>query len=202
MREGISTWFGCERGFTVAEVLVTSTLMAIVLVPIYTMFAASHTTYNKGVDKAEIQQDARIALHWMTREIRMAGYESPNLANPVCPTPKAAGCVLPTQQASKIGLRADVDGDDTTEEVEYELQNCVNQICDVVRRERDWDDATSTWGAWSAYDVIAGNVEGLTFTYLSAPNPTRVRVQVDVREVNAGPDVAYMVVSDTQLRNL
>ncbi|MGH7371039.1 MAG: PilW family protein, partial [Candidatus Methylomirabilales bacterium] len=155
-----------------------------------------------GVDRAEIQQNARVALQSMTREIRMAGYESPGLANPACPSPKAAACVLPTQLASKIGLRGDVDGDGMTEEVEYELQNCVNQICNLVRRERDWNDATSTWGAWSAYETIAGNIEGLTVTYLPALTPSRLRVQVNVREPNAGPDVAYMVVSDMVLRNL
>jgi hypothetical protein len=132
----------------------------------------------------------------------MAGYESPGLVNPACPTPKTAPCALPTQQAAKIGLRADVDGDDTTEEVEYELQNCVNQICDLVRRERDWDSATSNWSAWSAYEVIAGNVEGLTFTYLPAINPTRVRLQVDARDLDTGPDVAFMVLSEMELRNL
>jgi type II secretory pathway component PulJ len=202
VREETSTQLGCEQGYTLAEVLVTSTLMVIILMPLYTMFTASYTTYNRGVDRAEIQQNARVALDWMTREIRMAGYESPNLANPACPSPKAALCVLPTRQASKIGLRADVDGDDTTEEVEYELQNCVNQICDLVRREREWNGATSTWGAWSAYEEVAGNVEGLTFTYVPAADPARVRIQVNVRERGSAPDVAFNVVSEMELRNL
>ena len=202
MRKQTVIRLGCQRGFTLPEALVSATLMTVILISTYTMVAASHTTFNKGIGRAEIQQDARIALAWMTRETRMAGYEFPTMANPVCPSPKTAPCVLPTQQASKIGLRADVDGDNTTEEVEYELQNCVGQICDLVRRERDWNSATSTWGAWSAYEVIAGNVEALTFTYFSAPNPTRVRVQVDARQPTIGPDVAYMVVSDMELRNL
>lgn len=179
-----------------------SVLVAIIFIPLYTLFMAGHRTFNTGVDRAEIQQNARVALHSMSQEIRMAGYESPGLANPACPSPKAAACVLPTQLASRIGLRGDVDGDGVTEEIEYELQNCVNLICTLVRRERDWDNATSTWGAWSAYEAIAGNIEGLTFTYLPALTPSRVRVQVNVREPNAGPDVAYMVVSDMVLRNL
>lgn len=202
MRERALTRLDCQRGFTLAEVLISSILMVLVLLPIYTVFAAGRNTYRRGMGKAEIQQDARLALDWMTRETRMAGYESPTLANPACPTPKTAPCALPTQQAARIGLRGDVDGDNTTEEVEYQLQNCVNQICDLVRRERDWDGATSTWGAWSAYEMIAGNVEALTFTYLPAINPTRVRLQVDVRESNAGPDVAFAVVSEMELRNL
>lgn len=179
-----------------------SVLVVIIFIPLYTMFLAGHRTFNTGVDRAEIQQNARVALQSMSREIRMAGYESPGLANPACPSPKAAACVLPTQQAARIGLRADVDGDNTTEEVEYELRNCVNLICELARRERDWDNATSTWGAWSAYESIAGNIEGLTFTYLPALTPSRVRVRVNVRETNTAPDVAYMVVSDMVLRNL
>jgi len=179
-----------------------SVLVVIIFIPLYTMFLAGNRTFNTGVDRAEIQQNARVALQSMSREIRMAGYESPGLANPACPSPKAAACVLPTQQAARIGLRADVDGDNATEEVEYELRNCVNLICELARRERDWDDATSTWGAWSAYESIAGNVEGLTFTYLPALTPSRVRVRVNVRETNTAPDVAYMVVSDMVLRNL
>ena len=179
-----------------------SVLVVIIFIPLYGLFMAGHRTFNTGVDRAEIQQNARVALQSMTREIRMAGYEFPGLLNPACPSPKAAACVLPTRLASKIGLIADVDGDGTTEEVEYELRNCVNQICTLVRRERNWDGATSTWGAWSAYETIAGNIEGLTFTYLPALTPSRVRVQVNVREPNTGPDVAYMVVSDMVLRNL
>jgi len=202
VREQVSTQWRGEQGFTVAEVLMASVLVVIIFIPVYGLFMAGHRTFNTGVDRAEIQQNARVALQSMSREIRMAGYESPGLANPACPSPKAAACVLPTQQASRIGLRADVDVDGTTEEVEYELQNCVNLICTLVRRERDWNSGTSTWGAWSAYEAIAGNVEGLTFTYLPALTPSRVRVQVNVREPNAGPDVAYMVVSDMVLRNL
>ncbi len=185
-----------------------SVLVIIIFIPLYGLFMAGHRTFNTGVGRSEIQQNARVGLQWMSQEIRMAGYESPGLANPACPSPKAAACVLPTRLASKIGLRAnvdgieDLDGFDRTEEVEYELRNCLNLICELVRRERDWDHATSTWGAWSAYETIAGNVEGLTFTYLPALNPTRVRIQVNVREPNAGPDVAYMVVSDMVLRNL
>ncbi len=78
----------------------------------------------------------------------------------------------------------------------------MNEICHLVRLERDWDSATSNWGPGSVYVAIAGNVEGATFTCLSAPNPTRVRVQVDVRETNTSPDVAFMVFSDAELRNL
>jgi hypothetical protein len=207
VREQVSIRWRGEQGFTVAEVLMASVLVVIIFIPLYTLFMAGNRTFNTGVDRAEIQQNARVALQTMSQEIRMAGYEFPGLDNPpvsapACPSPKAAACVLPTRLASKIGLRADVDGNGTTEEVEYELRNCVNLICELARRERNWDSATSTWGAWSAYETVAGNIEGLTFTYLPALNPSRVRVQVNVREPNSAPDVAYMVVSDMVLRNL
>lgn len=192
----------CERGFTLVELLIAGTLMVIIIMPLFTMYTASQATYDTGMDRADIQQNARIALYRMSREVRMAGYEFPTLANPACPRPKTAACIVPTQQVSRMGIRADVDEDNVTEEVEYDLQNCVNQICDLARRERDWDDTTLTWGAWSAYGIVANNVDGLTFSYLPAINPTTVRIQVDVRETNSGPNVAFTVVSDMELRNI
>jgi competence protein ComGC len=193
---------GSERGYTLVEILVASTLAIIVLMPVYTIFATSHTTYNTGVDRADIQQNARVALYRMSRDARMAGYESPGLVIPACPRPKTAACVLPTQQASRMGIRADVDADDITEEVEYDLQNCVNQICDLARREREWDSATSSWGPWSTYEIIANKVSSLTFSYLPAANPTTLRIQVDLQDTSTGPNVDFMVVSDMELRNL
>ncbi|MFQ5658295.1 MAG: PilW family protein, partial [Candidatus Methylomirabilales bacterium] len=75
----------CERGFTLVELLVASTLMVIIIVPLFTMYVSSDTTYNTGVDRADIQQNARVALYRMSREVRMAGYEFFALANPACP---------------------------------------------------------------------------------------------------------------------
>lgn len=201
-KEKHATRFGSEEGLTLVEILVGATLAVMIILPLFTMYSASQATYDTGMDRVDIQQNARVALYRMSREIRMAGYESPDLANPACPRPKAATCIVPVQLVSSISIRGDFDGDGITEEVEYDLQNCVNEICDLARREREWDNTASTWGAWFPYEIVANNLEGLTFSYLPAIDPTTVRIQVDVRDTNSRPNVAFTVVSDIQLRNL
>jgi len=199
VRKQVTTCLSHDGGFTFIELLLTSTLVVIVLGSVYLIYTAGHTTSKVGLTKADLQQNARIALDQMTREIRMAGYESPNLSNKACAS-KTATCVLPAQDASHIHVRGDIDGDNTTEEVEYELRNCVSGICELARRERDWNSTTSDWGAWSAYQLIAENVWGMTFTYLPSGNPKSVRVRVEVRNPAIG--LAFTAVSDIRLRNL
>ncbi|MFQ5656386.1 MAG: PilW family protein [Candidatus Methylomirabilales bacterium] len=202
MRRRTSTRLACRSGFTIVEVLITTVVMSMILAAVYTMFITSLTTYSKGVGKADIQQNARIALEQMIRGIRMAGYESPTMANPACPSPKSAACVIPVQNATQINVRGDIDGDDVTEEIEYRLQNCAGGICELAERERDWDDTTSTWGAWTPYEVAAINVKTLTITYLPAGNPTTVRVQLGVEDTPGNQNVAFTVGSDVEVRNL
>jgi len=216
--ERTSTLQGRDTGFTFIELLVTSTLVVIVLMAVYTMYAASHTAYKKGLTKADVQQNARIALDQMIREIRLAGYESPTLTNPACPPPKKAisGCndnagILPTREAAHIHFRGDVDGDNVTEEVEYRLRKnngasdcnpATDVVCELTRRERDWNPSTSAWGSWSAYQILATNIRGLAFTYVPSGNPVRVSIQVQVQETGAGQTLSFTVTSDVRLRNL
>ncbi len=211
MPERTSTLREGETGFTLIELLVTATLMVIVLMAVYTMYAASHSAYKKGLTKTDVQQNTRIALGQMIREIRLAGYESPTLANPACPSPKTASCLLPTQETSHIHIRGDVDGDGVTEEVEYRLwkndgaSDCTpttDGVCELTRRERDWNPSTSAWGSWSNYQILASNVKELTFTYLPSTNPVRVSIRVQVQETGAGQTLSFAVTSDVRLRNL
>lgn len=207
-----------QIGFTVIELLVTSTLVVIVLTAVYTIYAASHTAYKKGLTKTDVQQNARIALDQMIREIRLAGYESPTLTNPACPPPKKAtsGCtdnagILPRREAAHIHFRGDVDGDGTTEEVEYRLRkdngasDCTpptDGVCELTRRERDWNPSTSTWGSWSVYQILATKIRGLEFTYIPSGGPVRISVRVEVQETGAGQTLSFTVTSDVRLRNL
>jgi prepilin-type N-terminal cleavage/methylation domain-containing protein len=58
-----------QAGFTLAELLVASTMLAIVMAAVYTSFNASLNMWRLGARNFEPYQDARIALDVMTREM-------------------------------------------------------------------------------------------------------------------------------------
>ena len=64
-------------GFTLLEVLLSSSLFLIVLLAIYSGLESSRTTYGAGEAKVEIQQIARVALERMEGDLRLAGYGFP-----------------------------------------------------------------------------------------------------------------------------
>jgi len=72
-----------HRGFTLMEVLIALSTFLIVLVAIYTSFASSQATYAAGEQKADIQQQARIAMEMMSADLRLAGYGFPTGAGAV-----------------------------------------------------------------------------------------------------------------------
>lgn len=64
--------FADERGFTLAEVLVTILLMVLVLFALYSIFDTTLRVLGQGQDGVKAAQDARAALSRMEREIRAA----------------------------------------------------------------------------------------------------------------------------------
>lgn len=61
-----------EGGFTLAEMLVTMTMVITVLFALYSIFDMSLRVFNHSNDKVEAVETARVALERMEREIRMA----------------------------------------------------------------------------------------------------------------------------------
>lgn len=61
-----------EGGFTLAEVLVTSMLMVLALLALYSVFDMSLRVFGFGNDKTEAAENARLGLERMEREIRAA----------------------------------------------------------------------------------------------------------------------------------
>jgi len=59
-----------ERGFTLAELLVALTMLALVLTAVVMIENGTLQAYVVGSNKTEVQQNARVALERMAREIR------------------------------------------------------------------------------------------------------------------------------------
>ncbi len=67
-------FFKKKSGLTLVELLIALVLSSILIGALYRVFISQHKTYVIQDKVADLQQNVRIALRQVTREIRMAGY--------------------------------------------------------------------------------------------------------------------------------
>ena len=142
---------------------------------------------------AEMQQSARAAMEFMSREIRMAGYNPHPELNPT-------GVVVGIQTATSssltfsLDIRGDNGGDppdgdtgDSNEYITYSLYTPEDGIQKLGRRSTT--DAT--------YQPIAEHIQSLTFQYQDTNGTTTAsttairRIQITITARTAKPDPGY-----------
>ncbi|MBE0569135.1 MAG: PilW family protein [Deltaproteobacteria bacterium] len=72
-----------EAGFTLIEVLMALAIMTIAMTAVFATFLSQQQSFTVQSRVAEMQQNLRIAVDSMTRDIRMAGYGMPLTTNTV-----------------------------------------------------------------------------------------------------------------------
>jgi prepilin-type N-terminal cleavage/methylation domain-containing protein len=75
------SWLDNERGFTLAELLVAAAMLALVMAGVLAIQRGGQHAYLLGSNRVETQQNARVALDLMTRELRTAQSVSNGLTN-------------------------------------------------------------------------------------------------------------------------
>ena len=136
-----------QAGFSLVELLITALILTVVLFAIYLMYETNMTTATWGNKKAELQQNARVALDMMEREIRMAGY---NPSSTTGTDANAIQCItLPSTDCSPTVLTfiADIDGDNVTDKVQYTFNSGPQTICRKLWR---W-----TGTAWNLITTVS-----------------------------------------------
>ncbi len=179
-----------QKGFTLVEILISLSVFVLVLLAIYQLFDSSRATYSSGQTRVDVQQNARVALDEMVRELRMAGYFPENYDNSIGPPPTGNDLVnpQPIQVATNAGLA--VYGDpDATGASGYFLY-CLDGS--TVRRRRSTVSGTSAFSC-SGGDILAENITGLQFAYLDGnntpiPNPPTAPYRLDSQVLGAVPD--------------
>lgn len=135
-------------GFTVVEVLIATAISTIVLFAIYQLYTGSRLIYNKGEAKTVVQQNARVALDLVSRELRMIGYD-PNHVIPLLgagTTPVTTQRAIQSATATSIRFIVDVDspvgiGPDGWGDM---LEYTYDAACEQLRRKLwVWDPAAS-----------------------------------------------------------
>jgi type IV pilus assembly protein PilW len=162
-------------GFTLIELLIAMSIFLIVLLGIYQAFDTNRATYVSGTRKVDVQQNARVALDSMTRELRMAGnfpekYDpsaatNPSLANPI-------GILVATNNG--LVAYGDMDGTCNPSQGACPANSssaflyCLSG--NTILRKRSTDVTAPASFSCNGGDVLAENITSLQFTYYDGSN--------------------------------
>jgi type IV pilus assembly protein PilW len=188
-------------GFTIIEVLISTAIFSIVMIAIYLMFDTNRTTYARGENKLEIQQNARVAVEMLARELRMAGYD-PSGAIPL----QATASAIQVADLNTITFIADITGDNISDLITYRLAGD-----QVVRDISSWGGA---WGPATSGE-LASSVSAVTFQYFDAgdveiPAPVAAGSLANIRRITLGVTAqgtavgipeAFPLMIDVRVRN-
>ena len=134
-----------NKGFTLVEVLVATTLIGVVMGGVYSTYYSQQKSYVAQEQVAAMQQNLRAAMFYMEREVRMAGCDPTDLADP--------GVITAT--ATSVNFTEDLDGDGTLsadEDITYSLNDSDGDgTVDLLDRNGQ---------------IVAENIDALDFVYL------------------------------------
>src|SRR5436189_4028454 len=64
-----------QRGFTLAEILVTTAIFAIIMIAALTVYDRSNKVFKQSTEAADLQQSTRIGFEKLVSDLRMAGFD-------------------------------------------------------------------------------------------------------------------------------
>jgi type IV pilus assembly protein PilW len=162
--------FGVNRelGFTLVEVMVALAISGIVLASIYSAFQSQQNSYVAQEQVSEMQQNVRVGLDMLTRDIRLAGYNRSGLAGAGFVTGDFFYGEAATTNATQLAFTADLDDDGGIDAVPEDVDG--NGSIDMSDMEQvayslNGTDLQrlSSGGTWQ---TVAEHVENLEFQYI------------------------------------
>jgi Tfp pilus assembly protein PilW len=215
-----------EGGYSLPEALIAALVLVIVLLAIYMVYDTGLQDYARGTARADVQQNVRVALESMARELRTAGY-SPTATN--CASPLSGAITAIGTSPVSVTFRADVVRLNNNSGYE----TCIDQVtytfvpptdttkpCDssdpatigrITRSVQEWEDGTGWAPATPSADDVAQCVTALTMTYYdgsgATPTPAasvrRITIAiVGIENIRGFGARTYTLTSDVRLRNL
>jgi prepilin-type N-terminal cleavage/methylation domain-containing protein len=176
---------GFSKGFTLVEMLVTVVILLLVLLAVYSFFDQGTWLYLKSEKQTQSQQNARLALEQMERDLRMVGSfvpEGPAVSGGTSWTP-----FVQFANRSKIIFHADVEGGasvlsadlasgGTTVSVEYPDVVCPAppNLIVLVMREKKWFPATCNSKTATTITISPGAGDAFASTDSSVWTPDTV----------------------------
>jgi type IV pilus assembly protein PilW len=192
-------------GFTLVEVMIALLLSGLVLASVYSAFQSQQNSYTAQEQVSEMQQNVRIGLDMLARDIRLAGYNPAGGAGSGFVDNFNFNTTTVYTNATQIALTADLDGDGAIDVVTQDVNN--NGSIDLADLERiayrlngtnlqRWTTGAVPW------QIVAEHVENIEFQYVLAngtqttaptaaqlPNIRSIRISILVSTEN--PDLNF-----------
>ena len=67
---------GKETGFTLVELMTVIFLSGVIMAAIYSLFISQHVAFSAQEQMSELNQNLRVSMDQMSREIRLANYRN------------------------------------------------------------------------------------------------------------------------------
>jgi type IV pilus assembly protein PilW len=147
-----------KKGFTITELLVALAISGVVMAGIYSAYYSQQKSYVTQEQVVAMQQNLRVAMYYMEREIRMAGCDPNENAGAGIQTAGSNSIIFTLDITDDAGTGgADGDTNDANEDITYSLDdNDVDGDNDLERNN----------------NLIAENIDALNFVYLDANGAT------------------------------
>ena len=72
-----------DKGFTIIELVIAMAILGVLTAGIFTLYNSQHRVTHIEADVVDVQQNLRMSLESVSKDIRMAGFALTNGANPV-----------------------------------------------------------------------------------------------------------------------
>ena len=174
-----------QAGFTIVEVLVALSIFLLILMGIMQVFEPSNSAYQSSQRKLNVQQNGRVAMDVMVRQIRMAGFFPENIDTDNS-NDQQNSVEVATNAA--IAVAGDLDGTGVTNTFLFCLDSA------GLRRVQGPRGAGGSYTCGNGV-VLAEGVTNLAFAYYDAnndpvPDPPTAPYQLDGQAVGAAPSFA------------
>jgi type IV pilus assembly protein PilW len=167
----MSTTCRNPKGFTLVELMVAIALAMVVMTMIYTAYRAQAASYRAQEGAVDMMQNARAAMFYMQRALRMSGFDPQRTAG--------AGFVadLPSPYSglgaatNSVGVAFTVDDDEDGALDSSSAEIVAFRLDGSNRLQRLMIDPGNLAGSW---ETLAENVDALDFVYLDGADPPNV----------------------------
>jgi type IV pilus assembly protein PilW len=199
--KGIGDALVNKNGFTLTEVLVAMAIAGIVMTGVYALFNSQLRAYSSQEEVAAMQKNLRAAMHFLEKDIRMAGCD---------PTGRAMAGIkvaLPSSIRFTMDIRggsspeSDGDCDDPNEDISYSLYTS-SGVKKLGRKSTSTSNNQPVAEHIESLQLMYFDEEGKETSSLSNIRSVQITVTAGVPDARAGDLRTKTLIKQVKCRNL